>query len=158
MDIAPVLISQYLASLAMLEQAIAKCPQSLWDVPGERNPFWQVAYHALFFTHLYLGDSEESFVPWTQHREGHEDFGVPESPQSYDKGGVMAYLAFCRQYVAERVPQLKLEETANFHNRRRTVLELQIYSIRHVMQHTGELMQRLSGLDEEIDWVGSVYA
>jgi hypothetical protein len=34
-------------------------------------------------------------------------------------------------------------------------LELQIYSIRHIMQHAGELMERLGArTDVEIDWVG----
>ena len=82
---------------------------------------------------------------------------MPEGGAPYDKASALAYLAACEKEVMERVPQLRLAEPANFHNRRRTVLELQIYSIRHIMQHTGELMGRLSGLDEEINWVGSVY-
>jgi hypothetical protein len=40
-----------------------------------------------------------------------------------------------------------------------TTLELQIYSIRHIMQHTGELMERLgTRIGAEIDWVGRRYA
>jgi hypothetical protein len=38
------------------------------------------------------------------------------------------------------------------------MLELQIYTIRHIMQHTGELLERLSARsDAQIDWVGRVY-
>jgi hypothetical protein len=34
-------------------------------------------------------------------------------------------------------------------------LELQIYNIRHLQQHTGELMERLgSRAGVEVDWVG----
>jgi hypothetical protein len=34
-------------------------------------------------------------------------------------------------------------------------LELQFYTIRHIQQHTGELMERLgSRADLEINWVG----
>jgi hypothetical protein len=152
MDTAAILISQYLASLEMLKHAIVLCPQSLWNAPGEKNKFWQVAYHALYFTHEYLADSYETFTPWTKHREVY-DFDDSQTFEPYDKATILEYLVFCQQQVAERVPLLKLEEMEG-HGDEMTVLELQIYSIRHIMQHTGELMQRLSALEKEIDWVG----
>ncbi len=49
-----VLKSQYHASLGMLREAIERCPADLWFDTSPTNAFWQVAYHALFFTHLYL--------------------------------------------------------------------------------------------------------
>ena len=63
MDIPAILISQYLASLEMLKQSITLCPDALWDAAGDKNKSWQTAYHALFFTHLYLGESEEELRP-----------------------------------------------------------------------------------------------
>jgi hypothetical protein len=156
MDLAPILISQYLASLDMLKQTITRCPESIWDAASDKNRFWQVAYHALFFTHLYLGESEEAFIPWSRHRDGYEDFPAPENGGPYDKDTILAYHAFCEQQVRERGPQLNMAATAAFHNRSRSTLELQIYSIRHIMQHAGELMERLGArTDVEIDWVGS---
>jgi hypothetical protein len=152
MDTAAVLVSQYLASLEMLKQAIVLCPQSLWNAPGDKNKFWQVAYHALYFTHEYLADSYETFTPWLKHREVY-DFDDSQTFEPYDKDTILEYLAFCQQQVTERVPQLKLEEMEG-HGDEMTVLELQIYSIRHIMQHTGELMQRLGTLEEEVNWVG----
>jgi hypothetical protein len=153
MDLAAVLISQYLASLEMQKQAIILCPVSLWNAPGDKNKFWQVAYHALFFTHEYLQDSEKLIIPWVKHRDGYEDFPAPQHGEPYDKETILEYLAFCQQQVAEKVPQMDPEkpERQGSYN----TLELQIYSIRHIMQHTGELMARLSSLEEEIDWVGS---
>jgi hypothetical protein len=116
MDLAAILVSQYQASLKMLKQAIDACPDSLWNASGDRNKFWQVAYHAIYFVHEYL--------------------------------------AFCQTHVAERVPRLKLD-TPEGHGRDMTTMELQIYSIRHLMQHTGELMERLAAhTDARIDWVG----
>ena len=153
MDITAILVSQYLASLEMLKQTITLCPESLWNAPGDRNKFWQAAYHALFFTHLYVADSEESFTPWIKHRDGYEDF-VTHFREPYDKATLLEYLAFCQQEVAHRVPQLNMEE--GFSGRPYPKLELQIYSIRHIMQHTGELMERLgSRVNAHIDWVGS---
>lgn len=153
MDLVAILISQYLASLEMLKQTISECPESIWNAPGDKNKFWQVAYHAIYFVHEYLADSYDAFTPWVKHREVY-DFDESRIFEPYDKDTILEYLAFCQQHVAERVPQLKLAEPEG-HGRSMTTLELQIYSIRHLMQHTGELMERLGGrTGAEIDWVG----
>jgi hypothetical protein len=154
MDVPAILISQYLASLEMLKQTITECPESLWNAASDKNKFWQVAYHALYFTHEYLADSYETFTPWVKHREVY-DFDESQVFEPYDKDTILEYLAFCQQHVTERVPKLKLAEPEG-HGRSLLTLELQIYSIRHIMQHTGELMDRLgTRTGAEIDWVGS---
>ena len=51
------IISQYLASLEMLRHVITGCPEDLWDRVEDGNRSWHIAYHALFYTHLYLQDS-----------------------------------------------------------------------------------------------------
>ena len=157
MDLAAILISQYQASLEMLKQTITRCPESIWNAASDKNKFWQVAYHALYFTHEYLADSYETFTPWVKHRDVY-DFDESQIFEPYDKETVLEYLAFCQQEVAERVPRLNLEEPEG-HGRSMITLELQIYSIRHLMQHTGELMERLGArTDAQIDWVGSIRA
>ncbi|MFN2168056.1 MAG: hypothetical protein ACK2U9_17575, partial [Anaerolineae bacterium] len=60
--------SQYWASLEMLRQAILQCPDSLWQSAEYQNPFWHVAYHAIFYAHLYLHATEADFAPWEKHR------------------------------------------------------------------------------------------
>jgi hypothetical protein len=153
MDLAEILVSQYLASLKMLKQTIIACPDSLWNAASDKNKFWQVAYHAVYFTHEYLADSYDSFIPWEKHREVY-DFDGSQTFEPYDKDTILEYLAFCQRHVAERVPRLKLAEPEG-HGRGMTTMELQIYSIRHLMQHAGELMERLAAhTDAQIDWVG----
>jgi hypothetical protein len=64
------------------------------------------------------------------------------------------YLAFCQQEVERRVPQLNLESESGFDWLPFGKLELQLYNIRHLQQHTGELMERLGArADIRIDWV-----
>jgi hypothetical protein len=109
MDLAAILISQYQASLEMLKQTIMKCPVSIWNADSDKNKFWQVAYHAIYFVHEYLADSEKTFTPWVKHREVY-DFDETRTFEPYDKETILEYLAFCQQHVAERVPQLKLDE------------------------------------------------
>lgn len=158
MDAAAILNSQYQASLEMLKQTIIACPQELWNADNARNRFWHTAYHALFFTHLYVEESEEAFRPWSKHRTGYEDFDGGQDFEPYEKEELLEYLAFCQQHVAERVPQLDLEALEGFGDRTLITLELQLYSIRHLMQHVGELMDRLSTqTGTEIEWVGWVH-
>jgi hypothetical protein len=154
MDLPAILTSQYLASLDMLREVIEKCPPSLWNAPEDRNRFWRVAYHALFFTHLYVADSEESFVPWPSHREGYEEFGGGPDDEPYDKEALLEYLAFIQRHLPERLRQLDLWAREQFEERRLTMLERQVNSIRHLMQHVGELAERLgSRAGTDIEWV-----
>jgi hypothetical protein len=149
--------SQYGASLTMLGQAIERCPPALWHDPSYQNPFWHVAYHVLFYTHFYLSPTEASFRPWEKHRDEFvslEDAGNPErAPYTQDE--LLAYLAFCRDQVEREVDALDLEAESGFYWLPFNKLELQFYNIRHIMEHTGELGERLGATGEiEIDWVG----
>jgi hypothetical protein len=155
MDLSSVLISQYLASLEMFKQAVILCPEPIWNAAGDRTKFWHLAYHALFFTHVYLEDSEDNFTFWAGHREGYEDFDPPPQGAPYEKADILEYLAFCQQRVEQAVPRMSLEAPTRHGGKSFSTLELQIYSIRHIMQHTGALMERLSSLEEQINWVGS---
>jgi hypothetical protein len=164
MDCSKVIVSQYLAALEMLKVAIAKCPDSIWNDPSDKTKFWHIAYHALFYTHLYLQDSEQAFTPWSKHRHEYQFLGqVPWPPHSapqigepYEKDTVLEYLALCQQEVAERVPQLSLEAASGFDWLPFDKLELQFYTIRHIQQHAGELMERLgTRANLELPWVGT---
>jgi len=76
MNVRAALKGQYHAALAMLKQAIEQCPDELWD-GGQAVPFWQVAYHTLYYTHLYLQQREEDFRPWEHHGKEHHDLPWP---------------------------------------------------------------------------------
>jgi hypothetical protein len=117
----------------------------------------------LFFTHLYLQDSEQAFTPWIRHRKEYQFLGrlpwpphaPPQIGEPYDKDSILEYLAFCQRQVTEQVPRLNLEAASGFEWLPFNKLELQIYSIRHIQQHAGELMERLgTRADAEIAWVG----
>lgn len=156
MNLAAILVSQFLAGLEMLKQTITLCPEDLWNAPQDKNPFWQVAYHALYFVHEYLADSPETFVPWEKHREVY-DFDETQTFEPYDQATLLEYLAFLENHVRERLPQLRLDEVEGHGSRSMLTAELQIYSLRHLMVHTGELMERLGArTGAQIDWVGWV--
>jgi len=163
MDIKEVITSQYHASLEMLKQAVEKCPDSLWADPEPRNKFWHIAFHALFYTHLYLQDSEKDFIPWAKHRELYNFMGplpwppheVPKIGEPYSRGNVLEYIEFCQKEVEKRVPGLNLDSESGFPWKPYKKLDLQIESIRHIQHHAGQLMDRLltkQGIS--VDWVG----
>ncbi len=163
MDIHKTIASQFHAALSMLEQTVRICPQGLWDDPAQANPFWRVAYHALFYVHLYLQPTEEDFSPWEKGREGYQFLGPtpwpphtqPEAEQPYSQEEILAYLAFCRAEVDRIVPTIDLSARSGFHWLPCDKMELQIYTIRHLQQHVGDLSSHLlSRANLEIAWVG----
>ncbi len=147
--------SQYRAALDMLREAVVRCPEALWDAPEDQNRFWHVAYHVLFFTHLYLQRSQAEFRPWARHRERYHLLGTAVG-EPYGKEDVLAYLEVCRGQVDERVADLDLAAQSGFRWLPFGKLELQLYNVRHVQQHTGELMERLGArAGVEVGWVAA---
>lgn len=156
--------SQYRAALEMLQQAVSQCPDPLWDATSDKNKFWHIAYHALFYTHLYLQQREEDFTPWAQHRDQVQFMGplpwpphdLPKIGEPYRKEEVLAYLEYVCIQVDEKMAALDLDAgSSGFPWLSFGKLELQIYNIRHLQQHTGELMERLgSRANIEVEWRG----
>ena len=155
--------SQYGASLAMLQQAIEKCPESLWDQATDTAKFWHIAYHALFYTHLYLNPTAADFKPWAKHHPDYQFMGpipwdgnrLPKIEEAYQKAELLDYLDFCRQHMESYVLTLDLSAPSGFDWLPMNKFELQIYTMRHLQQHTGELMERLGSLAGiSVDWVG----
>ena len=157
--------SQYLAALEMLKRVIESCPDALWDDPSYRNRFWHMAYHALFYTHLYVQPGERDFVPWAKHRPNLNFMGplpwpphdVPDPGEPYSQEELLAYLDHCRDQVRQQTAALDLERSdSGFGWIPLSKLELQFYTIRHLQQHTGELCERLYvAAGKEVDWVGA---
>jgi len=106
MSLPATLKSQYYASLAMLGGAIDACPAELWTSDRYVNPFWQVAYHTLFYTHLYLQPAEADFVPWEHHREAHNRFATgPDEGLiliPYSVAEIQSYCHYCQGMVDVR--------------------------------------------------------
>jgi hypothetical protein len=148
MDTKQVIRSQYLAALAMLKQAIERCPETLWYDPNEKFRIWSKAYHVVFFVHLYLQDTEKDFVEWEKHHD-------PDGAVPFTKDEVLEYLTFVEKQVMERVPLTDMEAESGFYWYPVNKLELQFINIRHIQQHAGELYETL-GMREgtELSWVG----
>jgi hypothetical protein len=164
-SIKPILKSQYHAGLAMLEQAIDRCPDSLWISRDHPNRFWHVAYHAIYVTHMYLQHDEAAFRPWEDHREDYQFLGplpwpphrLPNIGEPYTKAQILEYLHACKSMVDAAVDILNLDAPeSGFWWYKMPKLEHQIVNLRHLEHHTAQLADRLrqhAGVG--IDWIGA---
>jgi len=172
-ELRSVLKSQYHASLAMLHEAITRCPDDVWSNSARKNAFWQVAYHTLFFTHLYLQRDEATFRPWKNHQRNVQhpdgiagpsdpDSKLPLIPYPYTRAQVLEYWEFCDGMADEAIDGLDLESPqSGFSWYKMSKLEHQLVNIRHIQHHTGQVSAYLRRLDpklkdqKKLPWVGS---
>ncbi len=163
MDIRAVLKSQYHAALAMLRQAIERCPDDLWTAGEHPRSFWRVAYHALFFTHLYLQPDESAFRPWERYRDDCQFLeAVPWPPHSLPrvvdpdtKQDLLDYWRESDAMIDGGVDRLDLDAPdCGFPWYHMPKLDHQVMNIRHVQQHAGQLSERLYAAGVDLDWIG----
>ena len=159
--------SQYHAALEMVRTAVEKCPDRLWYDQTPTNAFWQVAYHTVFFAHLYVQQNEAAFQPWpgqqsdVQHPDaipGRVDPGsaLPLIPAPYSRAQVLAYCDYCHALLDDAVDALDLEAPdSGFHWYKASKFEHQLVNLRHIQHHAAQLADRLRAeLDIGIPWVG----
>ncbi len=166
MDLRQALEEQYHAALTMLAECVGKCPEGLWLEGEHPRTFWRIAFHAAFFTHLYLGQDEEAFQPWHGRREGihhglwHPPFDVepyelPEEAEIYRSSEILDYIRFIDALIDPTVDQLDLDSDATGFSwyKNMTKLSHQVMNLRHLSAHTGQLSELLIARGIDTDWV-----
>ena len=146
---------QYGAGLAMLRAAVEGCPDDAWLGRDDAAGAWQLAYHALFFTHLYLMPDEAAFAPWPGHRgdaqhadglPGPADPGDdrPLLPPSYAKDDVLAYLDWIEARLDAWIAALDLtSRESGFSWYPIGKLDHQLVNLRHLQHHLAQIMLRV---------------
>jgi hypothetical protein len=159
--------NQYHAGLAMLKEAIELCPDGLWLRPWQRNAFWQVAYHAIFFTHYYMQRTHTGFDPWSGHQPQSQNpdgiagppdpaSSLPLIPAPYTRGQALEYWGICDAGVDAAVDAMDLAAPeCGFPWYRMSKLEHQLVNLRHLQHHAAQLADRLrTELDAGVSWKG----
>ena len=152
----------------MLRETIERCPDGVWLSKEHLNSFWQIAYHALFFTHLYLQPNEAAFRPWKHHQsevQNPDGIGgepdpkstLPLIPEPYTKAQVLEYWMVCDAMVDDAIDAIDLTSIeSGFSWYKVPKLEHQIISIRHIQHHMAQLADRVrSSAGIGTKWVGS---
>lgn len=146
-----VVASQIRAALKMLRSTIEACPDALWDREGDHNAFWVLAYHTLYFAHLYLSPSEEAFVPFERDASGRPGYGKTDlgdwselvPGDTYAKSDVLAYCDHIDGLVIDLVRSTPFDAPSGFHWLPFSRSEAHLYNLRHVQHHAGQLAERL---------------
>ena len=151
----------------MLAECVANCPEDVWLTGEAPRAFWRIAFHAAFYTHLYLGQNEQAFQPWPGRREGihhglwHQPFAVepyelPAEAEIYHRGELHEYIQFVDTLVDPTVAQLDLDsaETGFSWYKNMSKLSHQLMNLRHLQGHVGQLSELLMARGIDTDWIG----
>jgi hypothetical protein len=148
MEIKFALKRQYHAGLAMLRECVEKSSDEIWLSGKHPRNFWRIAYHAVFFTHLYLGQTVDDCTAWEKHRESATSLWESENPEvlePYSKTEILGYINLVDQMIDETVDGLDLacETTGIPWYKNMGKLEHEILNIRHLQTHVGQLSELL---------------
>ena len=142
---------QFGAALDMLENALVKCPESLWD---DDNKFWYNAYHCLFFTDYDLTTDPENFHPPEPYTMSEMDPSGIMPERTYTKEELIAYLGHSREKARKLIMQDIADLRWNNGRRNYSMTEHLLHSMRHVQPHTGQLNMLLGKVDHDLPiWV-----
>jgi hypothetical protein len=140
------------------------------------TPTWRVAYHALYYAHLYLQPSVNDFTPWARHQTGIHDLDdmpsppeiqdliehphrPPQTGEPYTKAQVLEYWELCDGMIDAGVDSLDLlSAESGFPWYRTNKLEHQFVNVRHIQHHAAQIGARIreaSGGNNGVDWVGA---
>ena len=143
---------QFGAAIDMFGDALLNCPDDLWEKPlwqdqpdqwvaAGFSTFWYLGYHTLFWLDLYLTGAEEGFAPPAP-------FDLVEMepgevlPRTVTRPELLGYLDTCRQKCQETIGALSNEQAyrlCRFAWGELPYAELQLYNLRHVMEHSAQL-------------------
>lgn len=168
MTLPTMLWRQFGAAIDMLENVLLACPPSLWREQIWGDPqsadgatFWSLTYHTLFWLDLYLIGDLESFAPPAPFVNVIEpDSALPEQPYTRDE--LHGYLVQLRKKCEITITELTDEKAHQLYSfpwlggTSLSFFELQLYSMRHVQEHTAQLslvLGRHGISDEVLDWV-----
>ena len=145
---------QFGSAIDMFENALEKCPESIWD---DKRKFWYRAYHTLFFLDYYLDTDPDNFKtpePFSM-TETQIDEEMPE--RTYTKNELLMYVEHCREKALKLIGGFN-EETVKMRwknpYREYSIVEITLYNMRHVMHHTGQLNMMLGEINHDLPiWV-----
>lgn len=147
----------------MLRECVVRCPDDLWSSVVDKPPrtFWRIAYHATFYSHFYLAQSQTDFIPWAKHIPHavmtFVDDGEPLPPNDtiYTQSDVLEYIDFLSERAGGMIDSLDLESPESGFPWYKDFPKLNhvLLTLRHLGVHVGQLQELLFARGIEPDWV-----
>ena len=140
---------QFGAAMDMLGNAVAACPETLWQVrlwdddelPGA-SEFWYIVYHTLFWLDLYLTGTVEGFAPPAPFTLDELDPAGLLPDRVYTRDELQAYLEHNRRKCRATIEALTDEQAdrrCHFPWGEISFAGLLLDNMRHVQEHTAQL-------------------
>ena len=148
--------NDYHAIFQMVREAIKLCPDELWDEQGDEPPFWQQAYHTLWWCDFYLSDSMETYrKPSLADDEANDlKYRTDKSPSRQQLQDYIGKVSRKCDEVLGRLTTEQLEGENAFHWTGPTLAHKLIYNIRHAQHHVGWMNSILSRkIGRSAEWV-----
>ena len=145
--------NEYYALIEMLYKAINLCSEELWDERTETPPFWQLAYHAIYYLDFYLGESPKKHEQRFDVKENLDERMERILTKKQLKDYLIAIKKKCNR-VLESLSAEKLEGKNSYYWTGPTLAHRLIYNIRHTQHHIGQLNLKLrQNGDDAVKWV-----
>lgn len=162
MEINRALVGQFRAGLAMLRECVDLCPDDRWGaVEQPPRSFWRIAYHAAFYTHLYLSQSYADFVAWDKHIDHatmtFADPGEELPPEGifYSRNDLMEYIDFLSERMDAIFDSLDLETPESGFDWYPAFPKIDhvLLTLRHLGVHVGQLQELLFAKSADPEWI-----
>ncbi len=147
----------------MLRECIELCPDDLWEAGEHPRTFWRIAYHALYYAHLYSMKDEAAFHPWEKHQDqartlwDDDEDGVPPWETTYSRAEMLQYLGWVQENVSGWLDDVDLASLdSGFSWYSIPKLDHMILNVRHLQGHVGQLSELLMSRGIEASWVSRV--
>lgn len=152
--------NQHHAALAMMREAIERCPEEVWTGGEFPRNYWRICYHALGYLHLYLYEDVQSWKKWPKHKlecTWLDGDAVPNDPP-YSREELLEVVELIDSEVDHRIDSLDLnaEDCGFAWYPNVSQVELLILSLRHFHGHLGQLHEILIANGEDVKWLGQV--
>lgn len=152
------LSGQYLAGLAMLREVIERCPEAHWTEGKHPREFWRLAFHTLYYTHLYLEVRHEEFERWAKDPRTDDNAYISSIALPISKADLLEYCDLITARVGPQLARIDLDAPhSGFAWYDIPKLDHQILNVRHIQEHGGQLRDRLLERDdypeEHLDWI-----
>lgn len=161
MELKLALEGQFRAGLEQVRQCIERCPDDLWSEGKHPRTFWRIAYHTLYFTHLYFMPLREDFIGFERHQDqayclwDDDSEGLPPVETTYSREEMLGYLQHILDGMHGWLAAIDLEsEDSGFYWYRIPKLDHILVNLRHLGIHTGQMQELLYSRGIDLDWIG----
>jgi hypothetical protein len=151
-----IIYRQLEATITMLQNAIAACPDDLWVAKGDGPAIWQQAYHATFWLFAWARDWNTPFETPAFHsqealelRPGATPVITREQLAAYARDAREA----CLPYLRTLTPEALLETREAF-GKSWTTADRIFSQLRHVQHHVGAMHAQLGKrATQPLQWI-----